>query len=59
VELFWWRAVLGEEIEPVANPAEVAGVYWHTLAEMAALDGLLESNRQFLAAVESGEIALG
>ena len=59
VELFWWLAELHPAAEPVANPAEVAGVYWHTPAEMAALAGLLESNRQFLAAMASGEIALG
>lgn len=57
VELAWWLARLAPGSLPRAAPAEVESFHWHTLAEMAALPELLESNRQFLAAVERGEIS--
>jgi hypothetical protein len=37
----------------------VESIHWHTQAEMAALPGLLESNRLFLEALAAGEIELG
>jgi 8-oxo-dGTP diphosphatase len=47
LRLYWWRAELLDG--PLqANPAEVAELRWCTPDEMAALPGLLESNRQFL-----------
>jgi len=57
VVLAWW---LAERDGPpfVPNPQEVASVYWFTLEELARQEDLLESNRQFLAAVASGEVAL-
>jgi hypothetical protein len=42
----------------IPDPAEVESVAWYTPAEMAALPGLLESNRAFLEAVTAGEIDL-
>ncbi|HVC96902.1 MAG TPA: NUDIX domain-containing protein [Pirellulales bacterium] len=58
VELSWWRAGLGPEAVLRPSAAEVESVIWCTLAEMASLAGLLESNRRFLAAVANGEIFL-
>ena len=58
VHLAWWRAEFAELCEPCPNPAEVESVHWYTPAEMAALPGLLESNRLFLAALEAGELRL-
>lgn len=58
VHLAWWRADLVEPCELCPNPAEVESIHWHTPAEMAALPELLESNRQFLAALENGEVEL-
>ena len=40
------------------NPDEVHSCAWRSIEEMLALDGLLESNRQFLAALASGELTL-
>jgi 8-oxo-dGTP diphosphatase len=58
VELHWWLAHLEEGAQLQANPAEVESIYWLTADEMLAHEQLLESNRQFLAAVASGEIGL-
>lgn len=58
VELAWWIAQLRPEDEPTANPAEVEWICWCTPDEMALLPGLLESNREFLEALASGEIVL-
>ena len=58
VELAWWLVRLSKGCVPVPSPAEVETVHWHTLEEIAALPGLLESNRQFLAALERGEFSL-
>jgi 8-oxo-dGTP diphosphatase len=48
VDLAWWLAELDEQAELIPNPAEVASIHWFTLADLDSLDGLLESNRQFL-----------
>jgi 8-oxo-dGTP diphosphatase len=58
VHLAWWSASIAADATPCPNPAEVASCHWHSPAEMAGLAGLLESNRQFLAALARGEIAL-
>jgi hypothetical protein len=59
VELAWWLGELEpENAVPVANPQEVESIHWFTLAEMAQLPDLLESNRQFLELVERGAIQL-
>jgi len=55
VDLVWWSAELDESAEPIPNPAEVASVHWMTHAEIAALEGLLESNRQFLQVLRARE----
>ena len=54
----WWLAALDSDAVPVANPAEVESVHWHTPAEMTRLPGLLQSNRLFLELIERGEIRL-
>jgi 8-oxo-dGTP pyrophosphatase MutT (NUDIX family) len=58
VHLAWWTAAIAPDAAPCPNPAEVASCHWHSPAEMAALAGLLESNRQFLAALARGDFAL-
>ena len=58
VELAWWLARLDPDAEPVPNPAEVESVHWVTPEELAQLPDLLETNRQFLQALDSGEIEL-
>jgi 8-oxo-dGTP pyrophosphatase MutT (NUDIX family) len=59
VHLAWWQADFLADCELCPNPAEVESIHWHTQAEMAALPGLLESNRLFLEALAAGEIELG
>lgn len=59
VALAWWQAELAADAPLTPNPAEVASIHWHTPRELAACEGLLESNRRFLAALAAGEIALG
>ena len=58
VELFWWLAHLEPGSLPRPSPAEVESFHWQTAEEMLALTELLESNRQFLAAVARGEVSL-
>ncbi len=48
LHLAWWQAEWDcRPLEP--NPHEVAELRWCTPAELRALPGLLESNREFLA----------
>ncbi len=58
VHLAWWLA----DRDPVAtrepDPREVESVHWCTPAEMAAQSELLDSNREFLHLIASGEIRL-
>lgn len=58
VWLAWWQAEFLPGESPLANPAEVESIHWHTAAELASLEGLLESNLAFLSALASGHIAL-
>lgn len=58
VELAWWLADVGDEVEPVPNPQEVHSYAWRSVDEMLGLDRLLESNRGFLAAWNRGELEL-
>jgi len=58
ISLAWWQAeiVLGQT--PIANPAEVESIHWHTPAEMLALPDLLVSNSEFLQRLIAGELQL-
>lgn len=58
VPLAWWHVALPDDFTFGPNPDEVAFVGWMTLEELAARSDLLESNRQFLAALRVGEIVL-
>lgn len=58
VELAWWHGEIAIDATLVPNAAEVESIHWLTAAEMLELDDLLESNRQFLQAIASGEIVL-
>ncbi len=58
VHLAWWLAELEPGEVPIANPAEVESIHWLTSAEMAQHPELLESNREFLELVQTGEIQL-
>jgi 8-oxo-dGTP diphosphatase len=58
VELDWWLVRLAPDADPRPTPAEVESFHWHTIGELSGLPDLLESNRQFLAALARGEIHL-
>ena len=58
VQLSWWLARLAPKARLAPNPAEVESVHWLTPGEMGRLPGLLERNRHFLEAVDSGEVDL-
>ena len=50
VEMAWWRAVLGNDAQLVANSYEVEAAWWLSPRELLARDDLLPSNREFLEA---------
>lgn len=54
VQLVWWLAHLDEGAILVPNPAEVESIHWLSAGEMLELAELLESNREFLAAMAAG-----
>lgn len=56
VALTWWRVELPDPTSCHPNALEVAWVAWLTLGELTSSPDLLESNRQFLEAIERGEI---
>ncbi len=58
VALSWWFAQLDPLAELKPNPLEVESVHWMTPESALARAELLESNREFLAAVISGAIEL-
>jgi 8-oxo-dGTP diphosphatase len=58
VHLAWWLVDLAPSAELVPNPAEVESCHWHTPAELDGLAELLDSNRQFLAALAQRTIVL-
>lgn len=58
VELAWWLTDLDAAAQLAPNPAEVEATHWLSPSEMATMEDLLESNRQFLAALVRGEIVL-
>ena len=58
VHLAWWLADMDPAAVPQPDPREVESVHWFTLDEMAAQSELLDSNREFLDLIASGEIRL-
>ena len=58
VDLAWWLAEYPLDAVLQLNPAEVALAAWHTPDELAALEGVLESNLAFLAALARGDALL-
>lgn len=54
----WWLATLADRAGLEPNAAEVAEIMWLSTETMLAEPDLLESNQQFLEALERGEINL-
>jgi 8-oxo-dGTP pyrophosphatase MutT (NUDIX family) len=58
VHLAWWLADMDVSAVPQPDPREVESVHWFTPDEMAGQSELLDSNREFLDLIASGEIQL-
>lgn len=58
VDLRWWLARVTDEAEMLPHPAEVEAVEWYSVAELLAVEALLDSNRDFLAAWQRGEFEI-
>ena len=58
VALSWWRMNWNPATQIKPNPAEVAWTGWLSLEELIAADHLLESNRQFLTALQQGQLTI-
>lgn len=56
--LAWWHADVTEAQDPIANPDEVADVYWMSRDDVRHAKDLLPSLPPFLRAWEQGEIEL-
>lgn len=56
--LAWWLAEFPEEIQPIANPDEVADVFWMSAEEILLAPNMLPSLPDFIGACRSGEIDL-
>jgi 8-oxo-dGTP pyrophosphatase MutT (NUDIX family) len=48
VHLTWWEASIDENVQPVANPKEVAEIIWLSRKEMLEHPDLLSSNVEFV-----------
>lgn len=58
VALKWWLVELPESETPAPNPVEVANVFWMQPSEIVERSETLATNREFIAAMERGEIDL-
>ncbi len=56
VHLAWWHAEMAADAQLTPNPLEVETIEWLTPEEILALPNLLDSNREFMAKVLSGEV---
>ncbi|MEI6241339.1 MAG: NUDIX domain-containing protein [Planctomycetia bacterium] len=56
--LAWWTVTLPEAAVLVPHPVEVEEIFWLTEADLLAEPTLLEGNREFLLAVQSGTVRL-
>lgn len=58
VSLSWWRMDWNSSAQLMPNPEEVAWTGWFSLEQLVAADDLLESNRQFLDALQQGQLVI-
>jgi len=56
--LAWWQAELAPDVEPIANPAEVAEVHWMAPDEIRSARDMLASLPAFMDAMARGEVRL-
>ncbi len=58
VQLAWWEVGVALDAVFTPDPQEVESIHWQTVGEMRANPELLESNLQFLNALERGDFGL-
>jgi len=58
ISVAWWLISLNDTETLLASKDEVESFHWRKIDEIRALPNLLQSNRQFLAALDSGEFDL-
>ena len=58
VHIAWWLAEIPTDEVIVANPQEVADVYWWSPQEMVDSGLMLRSNLEFLKSVANGDVVL-
>lgn len=56
--LAWWISDIQGEVEPVANPEEVAEIHWMTPGDIAAARNVLPSLPEFISQWRAGRIEL-
>jgi len=58
VDLRWWLAEVEADAAFTPHPAEVESANWCSVAELIAIEALLDSNREFLAAWQRGDFEI-
>ncbi len=58
VNIAWWLTEIPSDETIVANPEEVAGIYWWSPEEMVKSGLMLQSNLDFLAELAAGRFQL-
>tara|TARA_R110002049_G_scaffold47902_1_gene138439 strand:- start:154400 stop:154831 length:432 start_codon:yes stop_codon:yes gene_type:complete len=56
--LAWWRAEIAHDVQPVANPAEVAEIFWLSADEIRREKDMLASLPAFVDALDRGDVSL-
>ena len=54
----WWHATITDDQEPIANPEEVAEIFWMTKRQIQVSDRMLPSLPDFLVAMQQGQVDL-
>ena len=57
-DLAWWHATITDDQEPIANPEEVAEIFWMTKRQIQVSDQMLPSLPDFLVAMQQGQVDL-
>lgn len=58
VDLRWWLAEVDATATFTPHPAEVEAALWCSLPELLAIETLLDSNREFVAAWQRGDFEI-
>ena len=58
VDLHWWQVTCAEPQRMICNPQEVAWARWMSWADLQEVKDLLQSNVEFLQALQAGLITI-